>query len=208
MMNFDLTIVMQGDANFKHTLIKPPIIVCLTHITACLKSISHVYEIRVQELFGAKHQQYAAFFSNLKATDQTVSGSVQLAASYTYRFRKTKTSEPHNESKVFYSELKIVGQTVVQCQQIRRRLFTNYEWNHHESVEVSTSNSASVHSVNDSRTFLKTFSSLSTVVHSQECAFHLSFCSKLTVATFGNRFVSRGCGYIQSIIHSFYRFCI
>ena len=69
MMNFDLTIVMYADANFKHTLIKPPIIVCLTHTTARLKLILHVYEIRAQELFGAKHQQYAAFFSDLKVTD-------------------------------------------------------------------------------------------------------------------------------------------
>ena len=35
MMNFDHAIVTYGDANFKHTLIKPHITVCLTRITAC-----------------------------------------------------------------------------------------------------------------------------------------------------------------------------
>ena len=54
MMNFDLAIVMYGDASFKHALIKTRITVCLTRITACLKSISRVFEIYVQLLFGAK----------------------------------------------------------------------------------------------------------------------------------------------------------
>ena len=57
MMNFDLAIVMYGDASFKHTLIKTRITVCLTRITACLKSVSRVFEIHVQLLFGAKDWQ-------------------------------------------------------------------------------------------------------------------------------------------------------
>ena len=54
MMNFDLAIVMYGDTSFKHTLIKTRITVRLTRITACLKSVSRVFEIHVQLLFGAK----------------------------------------------------------------------------------------------------------------------------------------------------------
>ena len=54
MMNFDLAIVMYGDASFKHTLIKNRITVCLTRIITCLKSVSRVFEVSVQLLFGAK----------------------------------------------------------------------------------------------------------------------------------------------------------
>ena len=54
MMNIDLAIVMYGDASFKHTLIKTRITVCLTRITVCLKSVSRLFEIHVQLLFGAK----------------------------------------------------------------------------------------------------------------------------------------------------------
>ena len=54
MVNFDLAIVMYGDTSFKHTLIKTRITVRLTLITACLKSVSRMFEIHVQLLFGAK----------------------------------------------------------------------------------------------------------------------------------------------------------
>ena len=61
MMNFDLSIVMYGDASFKHTLIKTRITVCLTRITACLtritaclKCVSRVFEISVQLLLEQK----------------------------------------------------------------------------------------------------------------------------------------------------------
>ena len=42
-----------ASTSFKHTLIKT-ISLCLTRITACLKSVSRVFEINVQLLFGAK----------------------------------------------------------------------------------------------------------------------------------------------------------
>ena len=47
MMNSDLNIVMYEDTNFKHTLIKSRITVCVIHITACLKSVSRVFKICV-----------------------------------------------------------------------------------------------------------------------------------------------------------------